>query len=73
MNDLDLMLEEKKVLRIQLQQMRDMDESSGSQLNPRQIDELKLNMRMAEARLTELDQIIDEVSRKKANPDDQEQ
>lgn len=73
MNDLDLMLEEKKVLRIQLQQMRDMDESSGSQLNPRQIDELKLNMRMAEARLTELDQIIDEVSRKKASPDDQEQ
>ncbi|AFM23947.1 hypothetical protein [Desulfomonile tiedjei] len=73
MNDLDLMLEEKKVLRIQLQQMQDLDESSGSQLNPRQIDELKLNIRMAEARLTELDQIIDEVSRKKANPDDQEE
>ncbi len=72
MEELDLVLEEKNVLLQQMIQMKTLEESleTRSWMNPRQLEELELNIHAGEQRLWELDKILEDMSRHKDTPDD---
>jgi hypothetical protein len=72
MEEIDLLLEEKNVLLKQMIQMKALEKHAEGEgaLQPRQIDELRLNIDGGEQRLWELDRILDDLSRHRNNPDD---
>jgi hypothetical protein len=72
MEEIDLLLEEKNVLLQQMIQMKALEKHAEGEgtMQPRQIDELRLNIDGGEQRLWELDRILDDLSRHRNNPDD---
>lgn len=72
MDELELIFNEKELIRKQLAQMiqREDELKATSRVNEKQIDELHLNIEMCRERIEEIDEYLEHLSRTKDNPDD---